>query len=166
MTLAEVTALLGPPAGATAFLENDFHVRVEEYRWGARDVTVTVRFIYGNAAGDTPESGSSPATVRAFEELVRQAAQGEVLHNDDTTVKILELMGERRQQALADAEGEGDDIKKARLRFHQDAATCSKRWPWSIAMMPSRRSAISRLRRGCVFIKKQASRRWSNCTIG
>jgi hypothetical protein len=29
----------------------------------------------------------------AFEELIRQAAQGEVLHNDDTTVKILELMG-------------------------------------------------------------------------
>ncbi len=36
-----------------------------------------------------------------FEELVRQAAQGDVLHNDDTGVKILELMGERRQAALA-----------------------------------------------------------------
>src|SRR5262249_26789444 len=45
----------------------------------------------------------------AFEELVRQAAQGEVLHNDDTTVKILELMGRGRQQVLADAEGQGDD---------------------------------------------------------
>jgi transposase len=46
----------------------------------------------------------------AFAELIRQAAQGEVLHNDDTTVKILELMGKRgRQEALADAvEGEGD----------------------------------------------------------
>jgi hypothetical protein len=31
-----------------------------------------------------------------FEELVRQAAQGEVLHNDDTTIKILELMGRGR----------------------------------------------------------------------
>ena len=31
----------------------------------------------------------------AYEELVRRAAQGEVLHNDDTTVRILELMGER-----------------------------------------------------------------------
>ena len=29
----------------------------------------------------------------AFEELIRQAAQGDVLHNDDTTVKILALMG-------------------------------------------------------------------------
>lgn len=30
-----------------------------------------------------------------FDELVRQAADGEVVHNDDTTVKILELMGKR-----------------------------------------------------------------------
>lgn len=38
-----------------------------------------------------------------FEELLRQAAQGEVLFNDDTTVKILEMMGERgRQAALAE----------------------------------------------------------------
>src|SRR5262245_21498313 len=45
----------------------------------------------------------------AFEALLRQAAQGEVLHNDDTTVKILELMGRSRQEALAGAEGEGTD---------------------------------------------------------
>ena len=46
----------------------------------------------------------------AFDELIRQAAQGEVLHNDDTTVKILELMGERgRQEARADAEGDADE---------------------------------------------------------
>ena len=44
-----------------------------------------------------------------FDELVRQAAQGEVLHNDDTTVKILELMGERAGVgALADAEDGGN----------------------------------------------------------
>jgi transposase len=30
-----------------------------------------------------------------LEELIRQAAQGEVLHNDDTTMKVLELMGQR-----------------------------------------------------------------------
>jgi len=35
------------------------------------------------------------------EELVRQAAQGTVLHNDDTGAKILELSGETRQEALA-----------------------------------------------------------------
>jgi transposase len=38
-----------------------------------------------------------------FAELVRQAAQGDVVYNDDTAVKILELMGERaRQAALAE----------------------------------------------------------------
>jgi transposase len=46
----------------------------------------------------------------AFEKLIRQAAQGEVLHNDDTTVKILELMGERgRQEALLSAAGDVSD---------------------------------------------------------
>jgi transposase len=49
----------------------------------------------------------------AFTELIRQAAQGDVLHNDDTTVKILELMDQRgRQGALVDAErdvSEADD---------------------------------------------------------
>ena len=45
-----------------------------------------------------------------FEELVRQAAQGDVVHNDDTGVKILELMGERaRQAALA------EDTRRATL---------------------------------------------------
>lgn len=39
----------------------------------------------------------------AFEELVRQAAQGEVLHNDDTTVKILNLTAEQREAASADS---------------------------------------------------------------
>src|SRR4051812_19126810 len=44
-----------------------------------------------------------------LDELIRQAAQGEVLHNDDTTVKILELMGERaRQEALAGAKDDAD----------------------------------------------------------
>ena len=34
-----------------------------------------------------------------WQELVRQAAQGDIVHNDDTGVKILELMGERVRQA-------------------------------------------------------------------
>jgi transposase len=39
----------------------------------------------------------------AFEELIHQAAQGKVVHNDDTTVKILEMMGKRaRQHTLAE----------------------------------------------------------------
>jgi transposase len=45
-----------------------------------------------------------------LDELIRQAAQGEVLHNDDTTVKILELMGERaRQEAQAGTEDDADE---------------------------------------------------------
>ena len=40
--------------------------------------------------------------IAAYRELIRQAAQGDVVYNDDTTIKILELMGKRaRQRALA-----------------------------------------------------------------
>ena len=52
-----------------------------------------------------------------FEELVRQAAQGDVVHNDDTGVKILELMGERaRQAALAEetADTAEDSLRNAK----------------------------------------------------
>jgi transposase len=39
----------------------------------------------------------------AFEELIRQAADGEVVYNDDTTVKILEMMGQRaKTEAFAE----------------------------------------------------------------
>jgi transposase len=52
----------------------------------------------------------------AFEELVRQAAQGDVVHNDDTTVKILELMGQRaRQEALAE-DAQADATKQESQR--------------------------------------------------
>ena len=34
----------------------------------------------------------------AYNELIRQAAQGEVVYNDDTTIRILELMGERARK--------------------------------------------------------------------
>jgi transposase len=44
----------------------------------------------------------------AYNELVRHAAQGEVLHNDDTTMKILELTGKRRQDALAQGDIDPD----------------------------------------------------------
>ena len=51
----------------------------------------------------------------AFAELLRQAGQGDVVYNDDTTVKILELMGKRAQQrALAEGSVEGVTQKKQR----------------------------------------------------
>ncbi len=40
---------------------------------------------------------------RAYEELIRQAAQGELLHNDDTTMKILDFTDEARAEALPGA---------------------------------------------------------------
>jgi len=38
----------------------------------------------------------------AYQELIRQAAQGDVLYNDDTTVKILELMGANGKNTAPD----------------------------------------------------------------
>jgi len=38
-----------------------------------------------------------------YEQLVQEAAQGQILHNDDTTMRILELMGKRAERkAVAD----------------------------------------------------------------
>jgi transposase len=48
-------------------------------------------------------------------ELIRQAAGGDVVYNDDTTAKILELMGKRAQQGtLAEGSGESGGRKKQR----------------------------------------------------
>ncbi len=47
----------------------------------------------------------------AFEELMRQAAQGEVFYNDDTTMKVLALTAEQRQAAAADEEEEEADAR-------------------------------------------------------
>jgi transposase len=62
----------------------------------------------------------------AFDELIRQAAQGDVLHNDDTTVKILALMGERGQQdAVVDgAEGANDTEQRTGLFTSGVVALC------------------------------------------
>jgi len=44
---------------------------------------------------------ASSLFVPVYSELIRQAAQGDVVHNDDTTVRILELMGERARKTPA-----------------------------------------------------------------
>ena len=41
-----------------------------------------------------------------YEEFIRQAAQGELVHHDDTNVKILELMGEDAKQKAFDESSE------------------------------------------------------------
>jgi hypothetical protein len=43
---------------------------------------------------------AAPSLAPAFEELVRQAAQGPVLYNDDTTARILKFTAEARAEAL------------------------------------------------------------------
>ena len=52
-------------------------------------------------------SEGAASLKHVHEELIRQAAQGEVLFNDDTTMKVLELTGEQRAAAAADEETDG-----------------------------------------------------------
>ncbi|MCP4594405.1 MAG: transposase, partial [bacterium] len=62
-------------------------------------------------------SGTAKMIAPAYHELIRQAAQGEVLYNDDTTVKILEFMGKRaKQAALAQRDTEDSGRKNASKR--------------------------------------------------
>lgn len=57
--------------------------------------------------------GAATKLQPAYHELIRQAAQGEVVFNDDTTVKILERMGARAKQfALEEAAREENGEKK------------------------------------------------------
>ena len=48
-----------------------------------------------------------PQLVPAWDELLWQAAQGEVVYNDDTTMKVLALTAEQRRAAAADEETDG-----------------------------------------------------------
>ena len=57
------------------------------------------------------------------DELIRQAAQGEVLHNDDTTVKILEAMGKRAEAEVEDAP---EDAPKRRATFTSGIVSVSQ----------------------------------------
>lgn len=60
---------------------------------------------------------AAESLVPVYVELIRQAAQGEVLHNDDTTIKILEFMGKRAKQAAwAEESAEGSAKNNASKR--------------------------------------------------
>jgi hypothetical protein len=49
-------------------------------------------------------SAAAPGFEPVLEELIRQAADGEVVHHDDTNVRILKLMGKgARQEAFAES---------------------------------------------------------------
>lgn len=66
-------------------------------------------------------SASVPDLKPVHEELIRQAAQGELVHHDDTNVRILELMGERAKKEIFDAsdddDGEQVDPRKRKGMF-------------------------------------------------
>ena len=51
-------------------------------------------------------SAAVPDLKPAYEELIHQAAQGELLHNDDTNVRILELMGDGAKTTAFDETAE------------------------------------------------------------
>jgi transposase len=55
------------------------------------------------------EEGAAAKLTPAFEELVRQGAQGELLHNDDTTMRILGLEKPREHEAPS---GKGKKTKE------------------------------------------------------
>lgn len=48
---------------------------------------------------DVVENAANRGPYPAYRELIRQAAQGNVIHNDDTPMKILELVKEVNQQS-------------------------------------------------------------------
>lgn len=47
-----------------------------------------------------------------YREVIRQAAQGDVVYNDDTTIRILEFMGKRAKQAALADDGADDATNK------------------------------------------------------
>jgi hypothetical protein len=64
----------------------------------------------------------------AYEELVRQAAQGKVLHNDDTGMKILAWMGSRREQQESDRVGPKDSKGERTGVFTSGIVSVAERW--------------------------------------
>jgi hypothetical protein len=86
-------------------------------------------------------------------ELIRQASGGDVVYNDDTTIKILQLMGKRdKQEVLAEDSPDGEAKKKGRSGLFTsgivpERGTCREERVWS-------------------SIRPRAARRWQNSTPG
>src|SRR5207247_7118897 len=63
----------------------------------------------------------------AYEPLIRQAVQGDVLHYSDTSIKILEWMGERAQEvALAKETADGTDKQSERTGLFTSGIVSSR----------------------------------------
>ena len=59
---------------------------------------------------EIPLPASTQWEIPVYQELIRQAAQGEVLHNDDTTMKVLAMMKENREAANKEDRSERNGI--------------------------------------------------------
>jgi transposase len=77
--------------------------------------------------------GVAAVLAPAFAELIRQAAQGDVLHNDDTTVKILELMGDRGRPETSDGVTADVDVAESRRGLYTSGV---------VALLDGRRVAL------------------------
>ncbi len=82
---------------------------------------------------------TSKPIAPAYHELIRQAAQGDVLHNDDTTVKILEFMGKRAKQAALAEDGEAGAGNAAKRSGLFTSGIVSTHEDWKIALFFSGR---------------------------
>jgi transposase len=61
-----------------------------------------------------------------FIELTRQAAQGDVVYNDDTTIKILELMGQRARQTAWAEESAAATVEISAETLAEDLAAAAE----------------------------------------
>ena len=62
---------------------------------------------------------AAPSLRPAFEELIRQGAQGDVVYNDDTPNRILERMGKRLDKAEA-KKGSATESEREEKKEHED----------------------------------------------
>jgi hypothetical protein len=77
-----------------------------------------------------------PSLFPAYQELIRQAACGDVLYNDDTPVKILAWMGKRKEKRTTDFDDDSLSPERTGLFTTGVVSTCAG---WRIALFFSGR---------------------------
>ncbi len=99
----------------------------------------------------------------AHDELIRQAAQGEVVFNDDTSVKILERMGLRaKQRAFEEAAREAGDKPRTGLFTSGIVAQCGEH---RVALFFSATNMPARTCSTCCGSELRLSARRSRCVM-
>jgi len=91
---------------------------------------------------------AADAARPVFEELVREAAAGEVLHHDDTNVKILELLGKRRENhpEVVEAASARDGVPLDRTGLFTTAVVSMREGREIVLFFSGRRHAGENLR--------------------